>query len=115
MPRRSSTRWLTLVDRLDEIIDQVAALRVANAGLRQVIEAKDSAIRVLPGPVEALPAHVAELRARSGLAELVEAPSSERLARPAPRSLRRRSGRKPGLPKGRPGSDAGDDRSPCGA
>jgi hypothetical protein len=36
------------------VLDQVAAVRVANAGLRQVIEAKDTEIRVLPEPVEAL-------------------------------------------------------------
>ena len=54
-------------------LDEVAALRVANAGLRRVIEAKDTEIRVLPEPVEALSAHVAELRARSRLADLIEA------------------------------------------
>lgn len=45
---------------------------MAQCPVRQAIEAKDTEIRVLPEPVEALSAGVAELRARSGLAELIE-------------------------------------------
>jgi hypothetical protein len=46
--------------------DEVAALRVANARLRQVIEAKDTEVLVLREQLEVLQAEVAELRARLG-------------------------------------------------
>ena len=36
--------------------------------------------------------------------ELLEAPSSDGLAKPAPKSLRKKTGRKPGRPKGQPGA-----------
>ena len=46
--------------------DEVAALRAANARLRQVVEAKDTEMGLLRQQVEALAAQVAELRARLG-------------------------------------------------
>jgi transposase len=86
--------------------DEVAALRAANARLREVIEAKDTEIGMLREQVEALAAQVSELRARLGKNPRNSSmpPSGEGLARPAPRSLRGRSGRKPGRPKGQPGA-----------
>jgi hypothetical protein len=82
-----------------------------------VVEAKDTEIAVLRSShraqldvlraqVSALSAEVAELRARLGQnsRNSSEPPSSEGLARPAPESLRGRSGRKPGRPKGQPGA-----------
>jgi transposase len=97
--------------------DEIAALRAANARLRQVIEAKDTeiaALRVshqaqldaLRVQVEALAAEVAELRARLGQNSRNSSrpPSAEGLARPAPKSLRKKSGRRPGRPKGQPGA-----------
>jgi transposase len=76
------------------------------AGLRAVIEAKDAEIAVLREQVGALTAQVAELRARLGQnpRNSSRPPSSEGLARPAPKSLRKKSGRKPGRPKGQPGA-----------
>jgi hypothetical protein len=86
--------------------DEAAALRAANARLRQVIEAKDAEVAVLRAQVEALRAEMESLRARLGQnpQNSSRPPSSEGLAKPAPRSLRGRSGRNPGRPKGQPGA-----------
>ena len=98
-------------------MDEVAALRAANARLREVIEAKDTEIAALRtshqaqldalrAQVAALPAEVADLRARLGQnpRNSSKPPSSEGLAKPAPKSLRRKTGRRPGRPKGQPGA-----------
>ena len=86
--------------------DEVAGLRAANARLRQMIEAKDTEVEVLRAQLEALAVHVAELRARLGRnSGNSSMPSpAQWLARPAPKSLRGKSGRKPGRPKGQPGA-----------
>jgi hypothetical protein len=100
--------------------DEPAVLRAANARLRQVIEAKDTEIAALRVAQQALGTQVAELRAANerlaaAVAELTarlransqnssRPPSSERLAKPAPRSLRKKTGRRPGRPKGQPGA-----------
>jgi hypothetical protein len=94
----------------------VAALRVANARLRQVVEAKDTEVAVLRGQLEAYQAQLEELRAevealrarlRQNPRNSSKPPSAEGLAKPAPKSLRRKSGRKPGRPKGQPGATLG--------
>jgi len=93
--------------------DEAAALRAANARLRQVIGAKDTEIAVLREQVEALAAQVAELRARLGnnSRNSSKPPSAEGLAKPAPRSLRKKTGRKPGRPKGQPGIPCSERRA----
>jgi len=95
----------------------VAALRAANARLREVIEAKDTEVaalrtshqaqlNVLRAQVAALSAEVADLRAWLGQNSQNSSrpPSSEGLAKPAPKSLRKKTGRRPGRPKGQPGA-----------
>ncbi len=98
-------------------VPDAAALRAANARLRQVVEAKDTEIAALRtthqaqlsalrAQVAALAAEVAELRARLGQnpRNSSKPPSSEGLGKPAPKSLRKKTGRKPGRPKGQPGA-----------
>ena len=87
------------------IPDEVAALRSANARLHDVIDAKDAEVAMLRRQVGALSAQVAELRARlaQNPRNSSKPPSSEGLAKPAPKSLRKKTGRTPGRPKGQPG------------
>jgi len=51
-------------------------------------------------------ARIAELEARLGMTSKNSGkpPSSDGLAKPAPKSLRKKSGRGPGRPKGQPGA-----------
>lgn len=76
------------------------------SALRAVIEARDAEIAVLREQVEVLSARMAELRARLGRnpRNSSEPPSSEGLGKPAPRSLRGKSGRGPGRPEGQQGA-----------
>lgn len=94
--------------------DEAAALRAANARLRQVIGAKDTEIAVLREQVEALTAQVAGLRARVGSnsRNSSKPPSAEGLAKPAPRSLREEDGAQAGPSGGPARGDAGAGRSP---
>jgi transposase len=95
--------------------DDAAGLRAANVRLRELLAERDAEIARLR----------AELAGTAGLRELVaelqgqvadqaarvnqnsknssKPPSSDGLDKPAPRSLRKKSGRKPGRPKGQPG------------
>jgi Family of unknown function (DUF6444) len=84
--------------------DEVAALRAANTRLWQEVEAKDTEVVVLRAQPAAYQAQLEELRAevemlrarlRQNPRNSSQPPSGEGLGRPAPRSLREKSGRKP--------------------
>jgi transposase len=89
-----------------------AGLRAANARLRKLLAERDAeiaALRVRVAEAEGLAAdlreQVAELAARVGQnsKNSSKPPSSDGLAKPAPKSLRKKTGRGPGRPKGQPG------------
>jgi len=82
-----------------------AALRAANGTLRQLLGKRDAQIAELRALVAALQAQVAELTARvqANSKNSSRPPSSDGLGKPAPKSLRKKTGRGPGRPKGQPG------------
>jgi transposase len=81
-------------------------LRAANARLRGLLAERDAEIAVLREQLAALQSQVADLAARvkSNSRNSSKPPSSDGLAKSAPKSLRGKSGRKPGRPKGQPGA-----------
>jgi len=93
-----------------------AGLRAANARLRELLAERDAEIAVLREQnseiamlreaLAALQSQVADLAAqvKKNSRNSSRPPSSDGLAKPAPKSLRGTSGRKPGRPKGQPGA-----------
>src|SRR5579871_6465131 len=88
-------------------------LRAANARLRELLAERDARIAEQAAENTALREALAELQSQvADLAARVKTnsrnssrpPSSDGPARPAPKSLRGKSGRKPGRPKGQPGA-----------
>jgi transposase len=86
--------------------DAAAGLRAVNARLRELLAERDAQVAGLLERLAELEARVAELAAQAGQnsKNSSKPPSSDGLARPVPKSLRVKSGRRPGRPKGQPGT-----------
>ncbi len=85
--------------------DAAAELRAANARLRELLAGRDTEIADLRALVAELQVQVADLVARLGQNSKNSSrpPSSDGLAKPAPKSLWGKSGRNPCRPKGQLG------------
>jgi len=83
-----------------------AGLPAANARLRELLAEWDAEVAELRALVADLQARVAELAARAGQNSKNSSrpASSDGLGKPAPKSLRKKTGRGPGRPKGQPGA-----------
>jgi transposase len=81
-------------------------LRAANAQLRLLLAEKDTRIAALSAQLEELGSQVADLAAqvKRNSRNSSRPPSADGLGKPAPKSLRKKTGRKPGRPKGQPGA-----------
>ena len=92
--------------------DAAAGLRAANTRLRELLTERDAEVAGLRARVaeltvllEQMQARVEDLTAqvRRNSKNSSQPPSADGPAKPAPKSLRGKSGRKPGRPKGQPG------------
>ena len=81
-------------------------MRAANARLRELLAERDARIGQMEAQIADLQAQVADLAARvkQNSENSSKPPSSDGLGKPGPKSLRKKTGRKPGRPKGQPGA-----------
>jgi transposase len=97
----------------ESVPGDAAGLQAANVRLRGLLAERDAQIGELLAVVAGLREQVAELQAQ--VADLAakagtnsrnssKPPSSDGLGKPAPKSMRGKSGRRPGRPKGQPGA-----------
>lgn len=109
---RQSRGVVRLVPETPGVPDSDAGLRVANARLRELlierytrIAEQDAEIAVLREHLAGLQSQVADLAARvkANSRNSSRPPSSDGLAKSAPKSLRGKSGWKPGARRGSPG------------
>jgi transposase len=86
--------------------DDAAGLRAANARLRELLAERDAEIGLLRTALAGLQSQVADLAAqvKANSRNSSKPPSSDGLAKPSPKSLRGKSGRRPGRPKGQSGA-----------
>jgi transposase len=86
--------------------DDAAGLRAANARLRALLAEREAENAVLREQLAELGARVEALAAqvKANSRNSSKPPSSDGLAKPAPKSLRKKGERKPGRPKGQPGA-----------
>jgi transposase len=89
------------VPDVPDVPGDAAGLRAANARLRELLAGRDAQVAELRALVADLQGQVAGLAANSKNSS--RPPSSDGLGRPAPKSLRKKTGRRPGRPRGQPG------------
>ena len=89
-----------------DVPGDAAGLRAANARLRELLAERDAQVAELRALVADLKAQVAELAAQAGQNSKNSSrpPSWDGPGKPAPKSLRKKTGRRPGRPKGQPGA-----------
>jgi transposase len=101
------------VPEMPGIADDAAGLRAANARLRELLAERDARIAeqaaeiaVLRESLAGLQSQVADLAAqvKTNSRNSSKPPSSDGPAKPSPKSLRGKSGRRPGRPEGQPGA-----------
>jgi transposase len=104
------------VPEVPAVPGNAAGLRAANARLRELLAERDAEVAVLReqnAEIAVLREALAALQSQvEGLAAQLKSnsrnssrpPSSDGLGKPAPKSLRGKSGRRPGRPKGQPGA-----------